>query len=149
MRFTPLNWAVLCGSEPITKLLLERGSNPMAINRNGYNSLYMAALIGRVDLLKLLVENGGDPFHAGGLAKSAWAAAHQSYDETRTTVLISKGKFSEDITVLNNGRQAVIEFLKRFSMDKYGTPSPPEQTSPPKSMEGLPGWMQQYFEWLA
>ncbi|MFN5290384.1 MAG: acyltransferase family protein, partial [Planctomycetia bacterium] len=149
MRFTPLNWAVLCGSEPITKLLLERGSNPMAINRNGYNSLYMAALIGRVDLLKLLIENGGDPFHAGGLAKSAWAAAHQSYDETRTTVLISKGKFSEDITALNNGRQAVIEFLKRFSMDKYGTPSPPEQTSPPKSMEGLPGWMQQYFEWLA
>lgn len=58
MRFTPLNWAVLCESEPITKLLLERGANPMASNRNGYNSLYMAALLGRADLLKLLIENG-------------------------------------------------------------------------------------------
>jgi len=148
-HFTPLNWAVLCESEPITKLLLERGANPMASNRNGYNSLSMAALLGRVDLLKLLMEKGGDPFHATGSGKSAWTAAHQPYDETRMIILLSKGKFPEDMSVLENGHRAVIEFLRGFSMEKFGTPSPPEQTSPPKSMEGLPGWMQRYFEWLA
>jgi len=149
MRFTPLNYAVLCESEPITKLLLERGANPMASNRNGYNSLYMAVLLGREDLLKLLIENGGDPFLANGSSKSAWTAAQQPYDETRTIIFIYKGKFPEDMTVLKNGRQAVIEYLKRFSLDQYGTPIPPEQTSRPKPIQGMPSWVQWYFDWLS
>ena len=149
MRFTPLNWAVLCESEAITKLLLERGANPMASNRNGYNSLYMAALLGRADLLKLLIENGGDPFYSTGSGKSAWTAAHQPYDETRMIVFISKGKFPEDMTVIENGKQTVIEFLKGLSMEQFKTPSPPDQTSPPKSSESISSWMQWYFDWLS
>ncbi len=149
MRFTPLNYAVLCEAEPITKLLLERGANPMASNRNGYNSLYMAALLGRADLLKLLIENGGDPFLATGSSKSAWTAAQQPYDQTRTIIFISKGKFPEDMTVLENGRQTVIELLKGISIEKFGTQSPPEQPSPHKSTEGLPSWVQWYFDWLS
>ena len=54
LRMTPLTWAVLCESEPMTSLLLERGANPMAVSRSGENPLTLASMLGRLDLLKLL-----------------------------------------------------------------------------------------------
>ena len=149
LKMTPLVWAVFCESEPITRLLLEHGANPMAFNRLGYNSLSAAALLGREDLLKLLIEKGGDPFEAKGREKSAWMAAHQSLEDAQAIIWLSKGKFPENKGELEHGRNSVKEYLEQYSREKKITPNLPEQATVPNSVEVLPGWLKAYFAWLS
>jgi len=152
LRMTPLTWAVLCESEPMTSLLLERGANPMAVSRSGENPLTLASMLGRLDLLKLLVEKGGDPFWATSTGNNPWKAAHQNPDETRTVVWLARGKTPEDMAALEQGRVAVVGYLDRLFRSRGITPEPPRATAAPeatKEVENLPGWMQGYFAWLA
>ena len=152
LRMTPLIWAVLCESEPMASLLLERGANPMAVSRSGENPLTLASMLGRVDLLKLLVDNGGDPFQTTGTGNTPWKAAHQNPDETRTVVWLARGKTPEDMAALEQGRVAVVGYLDRLFRAKGISPDPPRATAvpePTQAVETLPGWMRGYFAWLA
>ena len=152
LNLTPLTWAVICESEPIVRLLLDRGANPMATSFGGENPLTIACMLGRDDLLKLLVEKGGDPLKATGTEKLPWKAAHQNPDESGTMIWLARGKWPKDMTALNQGRQAVIEYLDQCYRSSGSIPPPPRISGSPNGppeMEKLPNFMQGYFSWLA
>jgi len=149
MNMTPLTWAVLCESEACTRLLLERGANPMATNRMGFNALSMAALLGDAETFKRLMVKGGDPFKASEKEKSAWKAAHLSLNETQNILIVSRGKFPSDVEKIKHGRLETIEFMVGLSMEKYGTQVPPGQNNSIIPDKNIPDWLGWYFAWLA
>ena len=149
MNMTPLTWAVLCESESCTRLLLERGANPMATNRMGFNALSMAALLGEAETLKRLMEKGGDPFKATEKETSAWKAAHLSLNETQNILVVSRGKFPSDVEKIKHGRLETIELLVRLSKEKYGTQAPTIQNKSITPNKNIPDWLGWYFAWLA
>lgn len=149
MRLTPLAWAVLCESEPMTRLLLEQGANPMALSQMGLSPLSTAALLGRVELIKLLLEKGGDPFSSRMYEKSAWKAADLSLNETQGLLLVSRGKMPPDLAALEQGRRETIKLLSGLSMEKYGTLVPPEPGDSISPNRNIPHWLGWYFAWLA
>jgi len=152
LRMTPLIWAVLIESEPMTSLLLQRGANPMAASRSGENPLTIACMLGRADLLKLLVAKGGDPFQATETGNTPWKAAHQNPDDTRTMIWLARGNGPKDMAALEQGRVTVVGYLDRLFQSRGINPDPPRATTvpePTKAVQNLPGWMQRYFAWLA
>lgn len=149
LRMTPLAWAVTCESEPIARLLLERGADTMAVTRADENPLTLAAMLGRLDLLKMLVDYGGDPLLATGTGSTPWKAAHLSFAETGTTLWMARGKAPEDMDALRRGRGEVIEYLDNLYRAEGKVPKPVGATVPPEVMAQLPVWMREYFAWLA
>jgi len=149
LRMTPLAWAVTCESEPMTRLLLERGADPMAVTRAGENPLTLAAMLGRLDLLKLLVEQGGDPLLPTGTGSMPWRAAQLGFAETRTTLWMARGKAPEDMDALERGRGEVIEYLDHLYRARGKVPEPTGAAGPPEAVARLPWWMREYFAWLA
>jgi len=152
LGLTPLTWAVLCESEQMVRLLLDRGANPMATNRGGENSLTFAAMLGRVDLLELLVKKGGDALQPTETGKLPWIAAHQSPEESSTMIWLARGKRPDDMTAFKQGRQAVIEYLDQVYQSRGAIPSSSQisalhEAAP--AMAKLPTFMQRYFSWLA
>ena len=57
---TPLGWAALNGQTEAAKLLIEKGADVNARNRDGATPLHSAAFLGRIETVKLLLENGAD-----------------------------------------------------------------------------------------
>lgn len=57
---TPLSWAAKRGHKGIVKLLLEKGADVNAANRNRRTPLHHASTNGYVDVVKLLLEKGAD-----------------------------------------------------------------------------------------
>lgn len=61
LGITPLAWSALLGDEPMVKLLLERGANPVAPNHDGATPLHAAAFRGYDQIAQLLLERGANP----------------------------------------------------------------------------------------
>ena len=57
---TPLGWAALNGKTEAAKLLLEKGADVNARNRDGATPLHSAAFLGRIETVKLLLDSGAD-----------------------------------------------------------------------------------------
>lgn len=57
---TPLQVALLTGSEATARVLLERGADPLVRQEFGFAPIHEAALLGRRDLVDLLLDNGAD-----------------------------------------------------------------------------------------
>lgn len=57
---TPLGWAALNGQTEAAKLLIEKGADVNAQNRDGATPLHSAAFLGRTETVKLLLEKGAD-----------------------------------------------------------------------------------------
>lgn len=149
MSLTPLSWAVLCGSEPVVRQLLELGANPHAVNRLGHNPMTLAALLGRADLLKLIVEKGGDPFLTTAGGKSPWISAHQPAGESATEIWLATGVWPTDTTALENGRKDVIGYLAGLSTESLAPPIAQIVRVAPAEAGTLPAFMRAYFAWLS
>ena len=57
---TPLAWAALNGKTEAAKLLIEKGADVNAQNRDGATPLHAAAFLGYPEMAKLLIEKGAD-----------------------------------------------------------------------------------------
>jgi ankyrin repeat protein len=57
---TPLQVALLTGSEATAHVLLERGADPLVRQEFGFAPIHEAALLGRRDLVDLLLDKGAD-----------------------------------------------------------------------------------------
>jgi peptidoglycan/LPS O-acetylase OafA/YrhL len=57
---TPLSWASMRGDADVVRLLIERGANVNARNRDGSPPLLSAAFMGRADVAKILLSSGAD-----------------------------------------------------------------------------------------
>ena len=137
----PLVWAVLWESEPIARLLLERGADPMAATRLGGNALCAAAFLGNRNMLEILVQSGGDPLASppSGVPPVKVAAI----DPARTQAMIRFMKGSDEPTIdkVISGRREVRAFLQ----DRGAAMEQPESADDSKPA----GWAQAYVRWLA
>lgn len=59
-RNTPLQVALLTGSEGTARVLLDRGADPLVRQEFGFAPIHAAALLGRRDLVDLLLDKGAD-----------------------------------------------------------------------------------------
>jgi len=149
LKISPLGWAVLWESESLTRYLLELGARPNEDGSEGFPPLSIAALLGRLDLMRLLANYGGDPFAAAQTGVSPWKAAHLEAGQTRVLIWLARGEAPEDLAVLEKGRQEVRDHLRLLEANHPGGASLREQPDMPKTMDGLPAWVQDYFAWLA
>lgn len=149
MALTPLAWAVLCGSEPSVRLLLDLGANPNAVNRMGHNPMTLAAMLGRDDLLKLLVGKGGDPFRVTPGGKSPWIAAHQPAGESATEIWLATGVWPTDTAELEKGRKDVAGYLAGLSGGSLVAPVAKVDRGAPSELGNLPAFMRNYLALLS
>jgi peptidoglycan/LPS O-acetylase OafA/YrhL len=56
----PINWAAMQGDVGMARLLIERGTNLEARNRDGATPLFCAAFLGRPEVAALLIEKGAN-----------------------------------------------------------------------------------------
>ncbi|KAF9891903.1 hypothetical protein FE257_002866 [Aspergillus nanangensis] len=63
LLFNPLEPAIMQNRKDVVTLLLEKGADPMFIDRLGRTPLMQAAVIGNVDIVNLFLEKGADPHY--------------------------------------------------------------------------------------
>lgn len=73
--YTALMDAVWIGSEPLVKLLIERGSSMNVLNKEGQTMLVLAVGADRKNICKLLVEHGESPDIKDSMGMSAYSYA--------------------------------------------------------------------------
>ncbi len=161
LKVRPLGWAVLWGDEPATRLLLDRGANPMGTTGDGSTALGTAAFLGRPDLLKLLAAKGGDPLAANAngitpmmstfadpaLTKGILRAVKGSEPDDAAMAAIDKGR--NEVRAYLGGRMATAGLAGLFGA-KSKESQPAQATPPPAAKPApLPVWLTTYTRSLA
>ena len=84
---TPLHWAAYKGHVDTVEILLNRGADINAINKDGRPAIVLAAAMGQTPVVKLLLERGADSEAKGFDGRSAadWA---KRWDRTAVLDLI-------------------------------------------------------------
>jgi fucose 4-O-acetylase-like acetyltransferase len=149
LKITPLGWAILWEQDSIFRMLLEKGADPKGTGEVGYNPLCIAAMMGRTDLFDILVQRGGDPLLVNETGSSPWKLSQLDARQTRTLLWLAKGKAPDNLEALEKGHHSVREYLYQWAATHSGDWALSEQPGRPKSIEGLPFWIQDYFGWLA
>jgi peptidoglycan/LPS O-acetylase OafA/YrhL len=137
----PLVWAVLWESEPIARLLLERGADPMATTRLGGNALCAAAFLGNRPMLEILVRAGGDPLASPPSGVPPVKVAAIDPDRTQAMIRFMKGAEEPTIDKVISGRREVLAYLR----DQGAATEQTENAKDPNPAD----WAQAYVRWLA
>ena len=161
LKTRPLGWAVLWGNEPATRLLLDRGANPMGTTGDGSTALGTAAFLGRPDLLKLLVAKGGNPLDANAngitpmmttfadpaLTKGILRAVKGAEPDESEMAAIDKGR--GEVRTYLGGKMATAGLSSLFG-GKPKEKEPAPATPPPAAKPSpLPDWLTSYTRALA
>jgi len=140
MGSQPLAMAVLWDSEPIARLLLEQGADPMANTRLGNNALCLAAFLGNRPMLEVLVRAGGNPLASPPSGVSPAMAAAIDPVRTQSIIKILKGTKETSLEKVLSGRREVLAYLR----DQGAAIEPESGENPVRT-----GWAQTYVRWLA
>ena len=95
---TPLQVALLPGNETTTRLLLERGADPLVRAERGFAPLHEAAFLGRRDLVDLLLDKGADIDARANDGRNAVSEALRGGHPELAAYLRSKGAKEVAIT---------------------------------------------------
>jgi ankyrin repeat protein len=95
---TPLQVALLGGNEATTRVLLERGADPLVRQERGFAPIHEAALLGRRDLVDLLLEKGADVDSRGNDGRNAISEAIRGGHPELADYLRAKGAKEAAIT---------------------------------------------------
>ena len=109
--YTPLSWASLRGDTASARLLIERGADVNARNRNGSTPLHGAALLGHPEVAKWLIKAGAD------IDVRDFRRRDSPIDATRTDAraterLAARLTINVDRTALLVGREEVAQLLR-------------------------------------
>jgi ankyrin repeat protein len=86
---TPLHGAA-AHSGAIARLLIEKGADVNATNKNGQTPLHVGAAWGRADLVRLLIDRGAEFTSRDATGRTAleWAA-HNGHKETQRIIFVA------------------------------------------------------------
>ena len=96
---TPLQVALLTGSEATARVLLERGADPLVRQESGFAPIHEAALLGRRDLVDLLLDKGADINSRANDGRNAVSEALRGGHPELADYLRAKGAKEAAITV--------------------------------------------------
>lgn len=108
---TPLSWAALMGHTEVVALLLERGADVNAQNRDGATPLHSAAFLGRTETVKLLLEKGADPKLRNNTGSTAIDGAKLDWELSK--FIIGMLKIEMDEAEVKAGRAEVVKLISR------------------------------------
>ena len=108
---TPLSWAALMGHTEVVTLLLERGADVNAQNRDGATPLHSAAFLGRTETVKLLLEKGADPKLRNNTGSPAIDGAKLDWELSKFIIGMLKIEVNE--AEVKAGRAEVVKLLSR------------------------------------
>jgi ankyrin repeat protein len=94
---TPLQVALMTGSEATARVLLERGADPLVRQERGFAPIHAAALLGRRDLVDLLLEKGADIDSRGNDGRNAISEALRGGRPELADYLRAKG--AKDVAI--------------------------------------------------
>lgn len=112
---TPLTWAALMGETKAAALLLERGADVNAQNRDGATPLHSAAFLGRTETVKLLLEKGADPKLRNNTGSTAIDGAKLDWELSK--FIIGMLKIEVDEAEVKAGRVEVVKLISRHSKE--------------------------------
>jgi cytohesin len=95
---TPLQVALLTGSEGTARVLLERGADPLVRQERGFAPIHAAAFLGRRDLVDLLLDKGADINARGNDGRNAITEALRGGHPELVDYLRAKGAREVAIT---------------------------------------------------
>lgn len=106
---TPLSYATLFGHAEIVRLLLGRGADARADNRDGGTALHTAAFLGRSEIARMLLDAGADPTVKNERGETARQAAMTDW---RTTQFIARTiRVPVEEEMLRQGREEILTLL--------------------------------------
>ena len=117
---TPLFEAVSCrnsrASADVTRLLLQRGSNPNATMPGGQTPLILAAVRGRAEVVKLLLDAGASAGHRGSKGRTPLHHAAKTTSTETVRLLLDAGASVDEqddngVTALRLARTTAISEL--------------------------------------
>ena len=110
---TPLGWAALNGQAEAAKLLIEKGADVNARNRDGTTSLHSAAFLGRIGTVKLLLENGADTMLRSNDGSTPTDVARLDWQLTQFVVGLLQMEVDE--AAVKAGRTEVIKLISKHN----------------------------------
>ena len=110
---TPLGWAALNGQAEAAKLLIEKGAEVNARNRDGTTSLHSAAFLGRIGTVKLLLENGADTTLRSNDGSTPTDVARLDWQLTQFVVGLLQMEVDE--AAVKAGRTEVIKLISKHN----------------------------------
>ena len=110
---TPLGWAALNGQAEAAKLLIEKGADVNARNRDGTTSLHSAAFLGRIGTVKLLLENGADTTLRSNDGSTPTDVARLDWQLTQFVVGLLQMEVDE--AAVKAGRTEVIKLISKHN----------------------------------
>ena len=106
---TPLGWAALNGKTEAAKLLIEKGADVNARNRDGASPLHAAAFLGYPEMAKLLIEKGADINAQNHEGSTPIATAQVDWQLTQFVTGLLQLKVDE--AEVKAGREKVLKLL--------------------------------------
>jgi ankyrin repeat protein len=113
---TPLTWASMSGQLEAAKLIISKGGNVNAQNKDGSAALHGAAFLGQVKIVELLLKNDADvnPKNAKGetpldTVAQDWNAQTQGIVQFVGTIL----QIKVDVERVKAGRPQIAELLRK------------------------------------
>lgn len=116
---SPLSIAARKGHLKIAQFLIDKGSDPNAVNGNGATPLYEAVRHGRSKMVQLLLDNGATAIEPKG-AKSALEVAGQKNDSDLMALLERKRNDERLVKEKNDEYLEIVRELAPYRCKKFG-----------------------------
>jgi len=111
LGLTPLSWAAISGRAEAVELLIQRGANVNAVNRDGGTALHGAAFLGHVKAVDLLVQNGAKINTANERGETPLDGATVDVGTTRFFASLLKLEAGDD--GLESHKAAIADYLRQ------------------------------------
>jgi len=140
---SPLTWAALVGQTDAIALLLERGADVNARNRDGGRALHAAAFLGRAEIVDRLIAGGADIQARNNNGETALDSAKVGWDIVQYITGLLQIQVSRE--EVERGRAVIVERLRELGAEEKPAAAPDEaggrEGQPPGQVAGLILWL--------
>ena len=110
---TPLSWATLIGQPKTVELLIQKGADVNAGNRDGATPLHIAAFLGQYEIAELLIENGANVDAKNNRGETPMNGLKADWETTRFIAGLLQIKVDRE--KVQTGRTQIVELLRQHS----------------------------------